>query len=50
GHAVLSLQQAAVTNFVGLVEDTNLCPIHVKCVTIVPKDINLVGKCRGERA
>ncbi|MCD9558499.1 Alpha-glucosides permease mph3 [Datura stramonium] len=50
GHAVLALQEAAVTYLVGLFEDTNLCSIHVKCATIMPKNINLVGICRGERA
>ncbi|MCD9558501.1 Alpha-glucosides permease mph3 [Datura stramonium] len=50
GHAVLALQEAAVTYLAGLFEDTNLCSIHVKRVTIMPKNINLIGRCRGERA
>ena len=40
-YAILTLQEAAETYLVGLLEDTNLCAIHVKCVTIMPKDIQL---------
>nr|DAD47973.1 TPA_asm: hypothetical protein HUJ06_017910 [Nelumbo nucifera] len=39
GHAVLALQEAAEAYLVGLFEDTNLCVIHAKRVTIMPKDI-----------
>ena len=35
---------------VGLVEDTNLRAIHAKSVTIMPKDIQLARRIRGERA
>uniref|UniRef100_A0A8C9B8U2 Core Histone H2A/H2B/H3 domain-containing protein n=1 Tax=Phocoena sinus TaxID=42100 RepID=A0A8C9B8U2_PHOSS len=35
---------------VGLFEDTNLCAIHAKRVTIMPKDIHLARRIRGERA
>ncbi|MGH0167158.1 UNVERIFIED_CONTAM: hypothetical protein FKN15_070461 [Acipenser sinensis] len=35
---------------VGLFEDTNLCAIHAKRVTIMPKDIQLARRIRGERA
>ena len=34
----------------GLFEDTNLCAIHAKRVTIMPKDIQLARRIRGERA
>lgn len=34
---------------VGLFEDTNLCAIHAKRVTIMPKDIQLARRIRGER-
>jgi histone H3/H4 len=34
---------------VGLYEDTNLCTIHAKCVTIMPKDMKLAHGIRGER-
>ena len=49
-HAVLALQEAAEAYLVGLFEDTNLCVIHVKRVSIMPKDIQLARRIRGERA
>ncbi|EMS58979.1 Histone H3.3 [Triticum urartu] len=49
-HAVLALQEAAEASLVGLFEDTNLCAIHAKRVTIMPKDIQLARRIRGERA
>ena len=38
---MLALQEAAEAYLVGLFEDTNLCAIHAKRVTIMPKDIQL---------
>ena len=38
-QAVFALQEAAEAYMVGLFEDTNLCAIHAKRVTIMPKDI-----------
>eukprot|EP00966_Prymnesium_polylepis_P182580 4230152-Prymnesium_polylepis.1 len=34
---------------VGLNEDSNLAAIHAKRVTIMPKDIQLARRIRGER-
>ncbi|KAF3773886.1 histone H3-2 [Nymphaea thermarum] len=48
--AVAALQEAAEAYLVGLFEDTNLCAIHAKRVTIMPKDIQLARRIRGERA
>ena len=48
--AVLALQEASEAYLVGLFEDTNLCAIHAKRVTIMPKDIQLAKRIRGERA
>ncbi len=48
-QAVLALQEAAEAYMVGLFEDTNLCAIHAKRVTIMPKDIQLARRIRGER-
>nr|XP_011463296.1 PREDICTED: histone H3.3-like [Fragaria vesca subsp. vesca] len=48
--AVAALQEAAEAYLVGLFEDTNLCAIHAKRVTIMPKDIQLARRTRGERA
>ena len=47
--AVLALQEAAEAYMVGLFEDTNLCAIHAKRVTIMPKDMQLAKRIRGER-
>ena len=47
--ALLALQEAAEAYTVTLFEDTNLCAIHAKRVTIMPKDIQLVRRIRGER-
>ncbi len=47
--AVLALQEAAEAYLVGLFEDSNLCAIHAKRVTIMPKDIQLARRIRGER-
>lgn len=48
--AVAALQESAEAYLVGLFEDTNLCAIHAKRVTIMPKDIQLARRIRGERA
>ena len=48
--AVMALQEAAEAYLVGLFEDTNLCAIHAKQVTIMPKDIQLARRICGERA
>ena len=48
--AVAALQEATEAYLVGLFEDTNLCAIHAKRVTIMPKDIQLARRIRGERA
>jgi histone H3 len=47
--ALLNLQEAAETYLVGLFEDTNLCAIHAKRVTIMPKDLALARRVRGEK-
>ena len=47
--AVLALQEAAESYIVGLFEDTNLCAIHARRVTIMPRDIQLARRIRGER-
>ena len=48
--AVLALQEATESYLVGLFEDSNLCAIHAKRVTIMPKDMQLARRIRGERA
>ena len=48
--AVLCLQEATEAYLVGLLDDANLCAIHARQVTIMPKDIQLARRIRGERA
>ena len=48
--AILCLQEAAEAYLIGLFEDTNLCAIHARRITIIPKDIQLARRIRGERA
>jgi histone H3 len=49
-NAILALQEIAEVYLVGLFEDTNLCAIHAKRVTITPKDMQLARRIRGERS
>ena len=42
--AILCLQEAAEVYLMGLFEDTNLCTIHARQVTIMPKDIQLARR------
>lgn len=46
--AMLALQEASEAYLIGLFEDTNLCAIHAKRVTIMPKDMQLARRIRGE--
>ncbi len=46
--ALLALQEAAETYLVSLFEDTNLCAIHAKRVTITPKDMQLARRIRND--
>lgn len=48
--AVSALQESAEAYLVGIFEDTNLCAIHAKRVTIMPKDVHLARRIRNERA
>ena len=41
GSAIICLQEAAEAHVVALMENTNLCTIHAKRVTIMPKDVQL---------
>lgn len=47
--ALSALQEGAEAYIVGLFEDTNLCCIHAKRVTIMPRDIQLSLRIRGEQ-
>ena len=48
GSAIICLQEAAEADMVSLMEDANLCAIHAKRVTIMPKDIQLACCIWGE--
>ena len=48
--AILCLQEAAEAYLVRLFDDANLCAIHARRVTIMPKDILLARRIQGERA
>ena len=48
GSTIICLQEAAEAFLVSLMEDANLCAIHAKRVTIMPKDIQLAHCIRGE--
>ena len=45
--AIMALQEAAEAYLVGIMEDTNLCALHAKRVTIMPKDMQLARRIRG---
>lgn len=46
--ALLAIQEACESYLIGIFEDTQLCAIHGKRVTIMPKDIQLARRIRGE--
>jgi histone H3/H4 len=45
--AILALQEVAEAYLVHLFEDTNLCALHAKRVTIMKRDIQLARRIRG---
>ena len=49
GTAIMALQEASEAYLISLFEDSNLCAIHAKQCTIMPKDIQLAWQIRGER-
>lgn len=46
-EALEALQEAAEAHLITLMEDSNLCAIHAKRVTIMPKDMQLARRMRG---
>ncbi len=46
--AMLALQEASEAYTVGMFEDTNLAALHAKCVTIMPRDMQLARRIRGK--
>lgn len=47
--AVLALHEAAEAFLIGTFEDAYLCTLHAKRVTLMPKDLQLARRIRGER-
>lgn len=45
--AIMALQEAAEAFLVSLFEDTLLCALHAKRVTIMPRDMYLARRIRG---
>ena len=46
--ALGALQEASEAYVVNLFENTNLCAVHAKRITILPKDIQLARRIRGD--
>ena len=47
--AVAATQEATESYVIGVLSDTNLCALHARRVTIMPRDIHLARRLRGER-
>ena len=47
-NTILALQEATETYLVNLFKHSMLTCVHAKCVTIFPKDFDLVWRIRGE--
>ena len=48
-QALVALQEASEAYIVGVFEDTNLCAIHAKRMTVMKKDMDLARRIRGDR-
>ena len=46
--ALMALQEAAEAYLVTLFEDSLLCTIHAKRVTLMPRDMALARRIRGD--
>jgi len=49
-QALMALQEATESFMVSMFEDSNLCALHAKRVTIMPKDMILARRIRGDHA
>ena len=45
----MAIQEASESYLIGLMEDTNLCAIHDKNITIMPTDMQLAHRICGEK-
>lgn len=48
--SVAALQEASEAWLTSLFADTNLCALHARRITIMPKDLQLARRIRGERS
>jgi hypothetical protein len=48
GFTMLALQEATEAFLVGVFEDSNLCAVHAKRVTVMPKDMALAMRLTGK--
>ena len=48
-QGVLAVQEATESYLTGLFEDALACCLHAKRVTLMPKDLKLCRRVRGER-
>ena len=46
--AALALQEAVEAHLVSLFQDANMCAIHAKRITLMPRDIQLARRIRGD--
>ena len=46
--AIKTLQEGSEAYLIGLLEDSQLCTIHAKCVTLMPKDMKLAWQLRRD--
>ena len=46
---ILALQEASEAHLIGVFEDSNLCAMHAKRVTVMPRDMLLARRLRGGR-
>ena len=47
--AVAAIQEATESYVVSLLSDTNLCAVHSRRGTVMPRDLHLARRLRGER-
>lgn len=48
-EAMLALQEACETAVISLLEDAYLCTHHAKRVTLMPADVQLARRIRGDK-
>lgn len=48
-QSLVALQEASEAYIVSVFEDTNLCAIHAKRMTVMKKDMDLARRIRGDR-